>query len=167
MEESLDVLTGSQVFRKILEKRCEKLNECYGVRLVEMDILDFLSRAGIHDTAKDIMCELHISKAHISKSVENLHCKGYLIMTEDTDDHRCIHLSITEKAKPLLRAFVAERKQFQEILFAGVTDEEKEILFRATKKIVSNLNRQYQMSSVGQSYTEQGKRQQKCKGNVS
>lgn len=163
MEESLDVLTGGQLFRKILEKRCEKLNEYYGVRLVEMDILDFLSRAGIHDTAKDIMCELHISKAHISKSVENLRCKGYLILTEDTEDHRCIHLSITEKAKPLLRAFVAERNRFQEILFAGVTDEEKEILFRATRKIVSNLNREYGLNSAGQSDIEQGKRQQKCK----
>lgn len=163
MEESLEVLTGSQVFRKILEKRCEKLNESYGVRLVEMDILDFLSRAGIHDTAKDIMCELHISKAHISKSVENLHCKGYLIMTEDTNDHRCIHLSITEKAKPLLRAFVAERNQFQEILFAGVTDEEKEVLFRAAKKIVSNLNRQYQIASSGASDAERGKKQHRGK----
>lgn len=163
MEESFDVLTGSQLSRKILEKRCEKLNEYYGVRLVEMDILDFLSRAGIHDTAKDIMGELHISKAHISKSVENLRGKGYLIVTEDADDHRCIHLSITEKAKPLLRAFVAERKRLQEILFAGVTQEEKEVLFRVTRKIISNMNQEYRCHTVVEADTERGKRKQKCK----
>ena len=143
MEESMDMLVGTQQFRKVLEKRCEKLNEYYGVRLVEMDILDFLSRAGIHDTAKDIMSDLHISKAHISKSVENLRNRGYLIVTEDARDHRCVHLSVTEKAKPLLRAFVEERERFVNVLLDGVTEEEKEIMIRTTRKILNNLNREY------------------------
>lgn len=144
MERTLDVLVGGQQFRKILEKRCERLNEDYGVRLVEMDILDFLSKAGAHDTAKDIMYDLHISKAHISKSVENLRNKGYLILTEDVNDHRCIHLSVTEKARPLIQAFAAERKRFLEILFAGVTDEEKKAVIRAAEKVIENLDREYQ-----------------------
>ncbi len=144
MERTLDVLVGGQQFRKILEKRCERLNEDYGVRLVEMDILDFLSKSGVHDTAKDIMYELHISKAHISKSVENLRNRGYLILTGDVNDHRCIHLSVTEKAGPLIQAFAAERKRFLEILFAGVTDEEKKTIIRAAEKVIENLDREYQ-----------------------
>jgi DNA-binding MarR family transcriptional regulator len=143
MERTLDVLAGSQQFRKILEKRCEKLNEDYDVRLVEMDILDFLARAGQNNTAKDIMSDLHISKAHISKSVENLRSKGYLVVLEDAQDHRCIHLSITEKAKPLIQAFADERNRFLESLMEGVTREEREILRRVAGTIMENLHREY------------------------
>lgn len=144
MDESFDVLAIGQQCRKILEKRCEKLNTAYGVRLVEMDILYFLSRAGIRDTAKDIMAEMHISKAHISKSVENLRKRGFLTVEEDILDHRCFHLCITEKAKPLLAAFAAERKRFWDMLFLDVTKEEKEVIIRTMGKILANLDREYE-----------------------
>ncbi|MEI3339894.1 MAG: MarR family winged helix-turn-helix transcriptional regulator [Eubacterium sp.] len=144
MEQSMDMLVSGQQFRKLLEKRCEQLNEQYHVRFVEMDILSYLSRAGIHDTARDIMADLHISKAHISKSVENLKEKGFLILEEDAQDRRCIHLCITEKAKPLIRSFVAERQKFMEKLLAGVTDEEREVMIRVISKILGNLNREYE-----------------------
>ena len=144
MENSFDMLVTGQQFRKIMEKRCDRLSIKYHVRLVEMDILCYLSKAGIRDTARDIMADMHISKAHISKSVEHLKDRGYLMLEEDEKDRRCIHLCITEKAKPLIREFAAERKQFLEKLFEGVTKEEKEVMLRTMTKILSNLNKEYE-----------------------
>lgn len=144
MERMFDALVGGQQFRKMLEKRCERLNELYDVRLVEMDILNFLANAGEHDTAKDIGIDMHISKAHISKSVENLHSRGYLILREDDNDRRCIHLTVTEKALPLVHAFAEEREQFLKVILEGVTQEEMDAMHSVVRKVMENLDREYQ-----------------------
>ena len=44
------------------------------------------------------MEEKNLSKAHISKSVDNLRAKGFVVLTEDENDRRKRHIELTEKA---------------------------------------------------------------------
>lgn len=136
----IDPLVVGQQCKKLMEKQCAELMSHYQLRLVELDILHFLSRAGMNDTAKDIMQNMHISKAHISKSVENLRNKGYILLEEDARDHRCIHLNVTRKAEPLVEAFSESRKELLEKICAGVTEEERDCFFHVIGKVLSNLN---------------------------
>ena len=81
MYEEYEILTLGQLLKKLLEKRSLPIMEQYGLRKVELDILSFFAiqeRQG--DTAKDIMLTKHISKSHISKSVDNLKKRGYIVL---------------------------------------------------------------------------------------
>ena len=69
--------------RKLLEKKSEVLVQKYGVRNVELEILLFLYHSSCGDTAKDIVEQKNLSKAHISKSVDNLRTKGFVVLIED------------------------------------------------------------------------------------
>ena len=98
MYEEYDILNLGQQLKKLLEKKSMPIMQKYDLRKVELDILSFFSiqeREG--DTAKDIMLTKRISKAHVSKSVDNLKRRGYISLEEDKKDHRRIHISLTEE----------------------------------------------------------------------
>ena len=54
------------------------------------------------DTAKDIATSKFFSKAHISKAIEVLLSKNYIIRKSYQHDRRRVHLELTEKAEPVL-----------------------------------------------------------------
>ena len=114
--------------------------EQYGLRKVELDILSFFAiqeRQG--DTAKDIMLTKHISKAHISKSVDNLKKRGYIVLEEDVLDHRKIHISLTTEGTKVLEQFMQIRNECKEILFQHITQTEKEVLVQILEKMKKNV----------------------------
>ena len=58
--------------RKLLERKLTPLMQEYGLLPVELDILFFLDMQKGVDTARGLIRTRHMSKAHISKSVDNL-----------------------------------------------------------------------------------------------
>ena len=140
MYEEYEILTLGQLLKKLLEKRSLPIMEQYGLRKVELDILSFFAiqeRQG--DTAKDIMLTKHISKAHISKSVDNLKKRGYIVLEEDVLDHRKIHISLTTEGTKVLEEFMKIRNECKEILFRHITQEEKEVLVQVLEKMQRNV----------------------------
>ena len=113
METNELVTLGIQM-KKLMEKKCASMMEKCDLRPVELDILVFLYQSEQADTAKDIMHSRHISKAHISKSIENLRIRGYVQVNEDVKDHR--------------------------IMMQNVTQEEIEVLQRVIKKMQESIN---------------------------
>lgn len=140
MYEEYEILTLGQQLKKLLEKKSLPIMEKYDLRKVELDILSFFAiheRRG--DTAKDISLTKHISKAHISKSLDNLKQRGYIYLEEDTKDHRRIHISLTEEGTRVLEEFMKIRHECKEILFQNVTQEEKGILVQVLDKMQRNV----------------------------
>ena len=89
--DAYDLITSGLQLRKLLAKRVEPIMEEYGLRPVELDILEFITKENI-DTAKEIIHRIHLSKSHISKSLEHLLEKGLINMKEDEDDRRIMRL---------------------------------------------------------------------------
>ena len=102
MNSDYDIISLSHEIKRIMEYAYGERMEDFGLRKVEVDILYFIAHAGNKDTARDIIDAQHISKAHISKSVDNLRQKGYILLEEDCSDHRKAHIHITEKGLPLV-----------------------------------------------------------------
>lgn len=134
-----EIFGTNQQMRKVIEQACERLMETYGLRHVELDILYLISHEKQKDTAKDLIEIQHLSKAHISKSVDNLKQHGYIELVADEADHRKIHIRMTGKAKPVLEEFEQIRADILERLFAGVTEEERSCLKRVMGKIMKNI----------------------------
>lgn len=132
------MLTGLQI-KKLLERSCEKEMAGCGLRQVELEILCYISDTRRGDTAREILRDWHLSKAHISKSVDNLRRTDCITLSEDAGDHRCLHIRPTPKGLTLVAQYDALRDAFFKDIFSGLTDEERMYTGRAVQKIQKNL----------------------------
>lgn len=125
--------------RRLLEHACQDLTRQSGLRKVELDILYFLSRSDTGDTARDIIESRNMSKAHISKSVDNLRRTGCVTLREDTADRRCMHLCLTEKGKAFAADYATVVRRIGRQLMVGITLQEKQAIRSAMEKIRRNI----------------------------
>lgn len=143
MRDSIINICGMKM-RKLLDKKSEVLSQKYGVRNVELEILLFLYHSPCGDTAKDIVEEKNLSKAHISKSVDNLRAKGFVILTEDENDRRKRHIELTQKAEEAAKEMLEIHNECKRIIMRYVTEEEKEVMNRVMEKMLASLDEELQ-----------------------
>ena len=136
--------TCGMKMRKLLDKKSEVLAQKYGVRNVELEILLFLYHSPCGDTAKDIVEEKNLSKAHISKSVDNLLAKGFVILTEDKNDRRKRHIELTEKAVEAAKDMLEVHNECRRIVMRYVTDDEKAVMNQVMEKMIRSLDEELQ-----------------------
>ena len=144
--------TCGMKMRKLLEKKSEVLVQKYGVRNVELEILLFLYHSSCGDTAKDIVEQKNLSKAHISKSVDNLRAKGFVVLIEDDNDRRKRHIELTQKAEEAAKARTARSSRCsspsetprKRIIMRYVTEEEKAVMDRVMQKMLRSLDEELQ-----------------------
>ena len=130
---------SGQKFRKVYEKKCEYLMVKYELRKIELDVLVFLDRYEDLNTAKDIVNQRSLSKAHVSKAVDNLTRRNFVIACTGDRDRRCYRLTLTKEAEPIIREMNNVWNQIREIIFADLTDEEIKVLKNAMTKITRNI----------------------------
>jgi len=136
----LEGFMNGQQFKKLSEKKCEALMSKCNLRKIEIDILFFLSSYNRYNTAKDIVSLKCLSKAHVSKAIENLCHQELIETTMANDDRRCVYLTVTGKAKPILDEINLIQDEIYAIVYAGVSEDEKNLLLKLTKKITDNIN---------------------------
>ena len=86
------------------------------------------------------MEEKNLSKAHISKSVDNLRAKGFVVLTEDENDRRKRHIELTEKAVEAAKNMLEVHNECKEVVMRYVTDEEKELMNQIMQKMLRSLD---------------------------
>ena len=138
------ISTCGMKMRKLLDKKSEVLAQKYGVSNVELEILLFLYHSPCGDTAKDIVEEKNLSKAHISKSVDNLRAKGFVILTEDKNDRRKRHIELTEKAVEAAKDMLEVHNECRRIVMRYVTDDEKAVMNQVMEKMIRSLDEELQ-----------------------
>ena len=143
MRDSIINICGMKM-RKLLDKKSEALTQKYGVRNVELEILLFLYHSPCGNTAKDIVEEKNLSKAHISKSVDNLRAKGFVVLIEDENDRRKRHIELTEMAVEAAKEMMEVHDECKQIIMQYVTEEEKEVMNRVMKKMLRSLDEELQ-----------------------
>ena len=143
MRDSMIHICGMKM-RKLLEKKSKVLVQKYGVRNVELEILLFLYHSPCGDTAKDIVEQKNLSKAHISKSVDNLRAKGFVVLTEDDNDRRKRHIELTQKAEEAAKEMLEVHNDCKRIIMRYVTEEEKAVMDRMMQKMLRSLNEEIQ-----------------------
>lgn len=136
--------TCGMKMRKLLDKKSEALAQKYGVRNVELEILLFLYHSPCGDTAKDIVEKKNLSKAHISKSVDNLRAKGFVVLTEDENDRRKRHIELTQKAEEAAKEMLEIHNECKQVIMRYVTEEEKEVMNRVMEKMLASLDEELQ-----------------------
>lgn len=139
METNDVVMSGIQL-KKLLSRKVEPIIQEYDLRPVELDILVFLRKEKNVDTAKGIIERKHLSKAHISKSIENLRLRGFIQITEDEKDHRILHISLTNKSNEVICKVNDKYAECREIMQKGISADELKVLKRVISKMNENIN---------------------------
>ena len=139
----MKLLNKAQIIKKLYSNVFERIAVEYNITANEVMILTFLKDDFDQDMATDIVNTLMISKSHVSLSVNNLEKAGYIVKKQDVNDKKKIHLVITEKAKPILDEIEEEQNKLYEVMFKGITDEEKEVLRLVLQKMCNNINEEF------------------------
>lgn len=140
MNEKFELLIMGHQFKKLYEKYYDKLMLAYDLKKIDIDVLYFLSRSGTCDTARDIASLMYVSKAHVSKSIENLHLKDLIELVGDSSDRRYVHIRISKKGEPVIEEIKRIKKHASSILYDGITNEERQVLVKIANKIADNIN---------------------------
>ena len=140
METNDIVMSGVQL-KKLISKKAEPVMEEYDLRSVELDILVFLHNEKNVDTAKGIIERKHLSKAHISKSIDNLRTGGFIQITEDEEDHRVLHIRLTDKSNEVIRKMSGVYAECRYIMMNGISEEELNIVKTVLRHMNENVNR--------------------------
>lgn len=111
---------------------------------MELEILLFLYHSSCGDTAKDIVEQKNLSKAHISKSVDNLRTKGFVVLIEDDNDRRKRHIELTQKAEEAAKEMLEVHNDCKRIIMRYVTEEEKAVMDRVMQKMLRSLDEELQ-----------------------
>lgn len=127
-------------FRKLNEQKLEKIMKKYDLRRIDMDIIICLSTYKDMKTAKDIASMEMFTKGHISQSIKRLKKMGYITDSQDENDMRVHNLKVSPGTKPIIKEICEVKKELEESVFSGITDEELELLRETFNKICNNIN---------------------------
>lgn len=147
MDDHLELLLNGQLYKKLNEVVYKPVTNDYGLSMFDIKLLLFLKEHDMYDTARDIVEIHYLTKSYVSKSIETLIVKGYLKRKPDMHDRRCIHLELQEKAFPVIDYVKLKQKELIEILFDGLTGEERCIIRGVAEKISSNIAKVLETSS--------------------
>lgn len=140
MEKQVETVLRGARFKKMITSQFSGIAEKYGLKRVEMEILYFLSRSGEKNTSKDISMNLNMNKGHISQAVDSLCNQGYLTATQDKDDRRYVHYTITDKAMVISEDITRGWDEMIKRIFEGISEEQFKVFKEVAEKIQENMD---------------------------
>lgn len=129
-------------YKRMNERKLEKIMQKYDLRKIDVEILIYLRNCKGRDTAKDIAATGMFTKGHISQSVRRMKETGYLNIMTDEKDMRVQHLSLTKKADRVLKDMLSVKREIEQCVFAGVTEEEQRMMQTVLQKMCDNISRE-------------------------
>ncbi len=133
------IASGTQL-KKLISKKSEPAQRRYHLRPVELNILLLLHADPHIDTAKDIMNHLHVSKAHVSQSLDHLKSSGFICLLEDPQDRRVLHIQLRQAAIDAALEMQAIYAECWALAIRDISPEEVSVLLRVAQKMSDNIN---------------------------
>ena len=140
MKNASDMLMLVRYMMKLYEKYLEDVQMKHRLSHIEIAIIGFLYNNPERDTAADIVERRMLPKGNVSAGVETLVQKGLLMRRQDQTDRRKIHLSLLEKAVPIVQEIEEINKKFRRQIFKNLSNDDlklmrkQRIYFRKSKK---------------------------------
>jgi DNA-binding MarR family transcriptional regulator len=118
-----------------LAKRFSKYNIGSG----QQTFLIYLSfNEGI--TQDELSSELYVDKATTARALKKLEKEGYILRKTDEEDKRANRVYLSEAGRQIMPDIYSILEQWNEILTADFTDEEKDLALMLLIRMVNNKN---------------------------
>lgn len=139
MKNASHMLMLVRYMMKLYEKYLEDVQMKYRLSHIEIAIIGFLYNNPERDTAADIVERRMLPKGNVSAGVETLVQKGLLMRRQDQTDRRKIHLSLLEKAVPIVQEIEEINKKFRRQIFKNLSNDDLKTYEKTTDFILENL----------------------------
>ncbi|MGN1410509.1 MAG: MarR family winged helix-turn-helix transcriptional regulator [Eubacteriales bacterium] len=140
MSEKREILHNAFVIKKAYDSLWDDISEKYKLTRAEIDVIGFLANNPNLDTARNVVEYRMIAKSHVSKAVEQLIERGFLMSSKDSKDRRQIHLMLTDAAKSAVEDIIQRQIAFTEKMINGISEEERSFYLRISEKIAQNAS---------------------------
>lgn len=138
MKRNTEFLANIRRIGRAYDNMLKPICHAYGLTLVEATIISFLYNNPGRDTAGDIVELRMLSKGNVSQGVESLIQRGLLSRQPDLKDRRKIHLSLLAASEPITKQIASSHKAFHEKIFEGFSEEERQVFFGLSSRIIEN-----------------------------
>ena len=131
-----NVIAGKGLYHQLLNPVCKKYN------LTESEILILLHLAKLpkDNTATDIVDKQRLKKSVVSVSIKDLQKMGLLTCAYSDDNHRSIHLKLTDEAKKIVKEASKIEDEYFKIVTKGFDNQDKQMFNDYLKRISENIN---------------------------
>jgi MarR family transcriptional regulator, organic hydroperoxide resistance regulator len=137
MNEFLQLFTRAS---KLARTAADEAMSRHGVRVGQNLVLEVLwDEDGL--TPGELAERLHVARPTIVKSTARMQAAGLLERRRDHHDARLVRLWLTPRARAVRSAIETERDALAQRMLAGVTDDQREALLEALRRIVDELGR--------------------------
>ncbi len=136
-----DIISLISKIREKVNKRLIAEMESHGIEGIVTshgDILFALNHRS-RMTMAEIASVIGKDKSTVTALVDKLVKLGYVIKERDTEDTRIIYVTLTQRGDELKPVFKQISEELLDIFYAGISDEEKEVLFCLLNRIYCNL----------------------------
>ena len=123
----------------LYEKVTLSVREKYGLSYMEFVVLLFIANNSEYKKASDIVEILGIAKSHVSETLNTLEEKGLVERKRDTQDKRSSILEVRERAKDIREGGRRAQKEYHDLVFGSLSDDELKELGRLQKIIEKNI----------------------------
>lgn len=118
------------------------VGERFGLTKMELDILLFLANNPRFDTAAALVERRHLTKSHVSTSVQALKARGYLACSYREGDRKTVHLALCPAADEAVREGQRAQKNFFAGTLRGLSREEIKAIEAGFAKMVDNVRQE-------------------------
>ncbi|GCF93271.1 MarR family transcriptional regulator [Enterococcus florum] len=92
-------------------------------------------------TQEDIVHYLQLDKASITRTIQSLIKKGYVVKKKDLHDKRCNNIFLSEKGMQLETLIVNKLEWWNELLLQDFTEEEQQFLYGSLLSLVEKIEK--------------------------
>jgi DNA-binding MarR family transcriptional regulator len=139
MDEQLEVVLKGNDFKHLVDKQFNEIKKKYDLKKVEIEVLFFLSKCGNENTPTDITRRLNLNRGHVSQAIDLLLKRQLVAAVADAQDRRCMHYTITTNAVSIIDEIANVKKQTEEQILQGITEEELELYKKVSDKMLKNI----------------------------
>jgi MarR family transcriptional regulator, organic hydroperoxide resistance regulator len=91
-------------------------------------------------TQSEIAEQLSVQGATVSNMLQRLEEAGLVVRRRDADDNRLVRVYLSEQGRDKERAIHQQIANLEETIFAGISEEDRVVLRRLLKQLLSNMS---------------------------
>jgi DNA-binding MarR family transcriptional regulator len=131
--------TIPSIWSNVRENVRENATKGFKLTLIQFHMLRHI-RAGAHSVS-ELSERQQISRPAISQAIEQLVSKNLVARRQDTQDRRCVQLSLTEEGNKLLDVIFYENRLWMEKQLSAVSSQEIDVLNQALDILKQTLKK--------------------------
>lgn len=123
------------------------LFEQYDLKIGQAGILFIMEHFG-EMSQRELASKMNVTPPSITAAIQKMEKLGFIKRESDEKDQRIMRLSLTEKGKSCLAHAKEVAKQMDDLMFRGMSQEEKLLLRRLLLQMRENLSKEKELSGI-------------------